>query len=907
MNPEILKDLLPRLKADFKFRESGGESGDRLIQGTCPSCGKKELYTFKDRPWVLRCGRLNTCAAEISVKEEYPDLFDNWSNRFQKTDENPNAAADAYLISRGLDISALHGAYSQENFWDPSRKIGSATVRFQLRNESWWERLIDQPSRFEKKANFRPKGRDGSYGYGGYWWAHPKDTIEKLANAPEIWIAEGIFDAIALRMAGKAAVSSMSVSNYCDKSLKEIVKFHTENDIKTRPTLVFAYDIGKAGADYTKKHIERARAEGWNAIAAQPADEDKSKKSDWNDLLQAEKLEPENFQDYLYFGALLTAESAMEKAFLLYAKTKANSFYFHFENRTFWCKFNQQTFNDARKEELSEKKSTELALSISEIMSAKTHCLYFQRNQAIDETHYYFEITLPNGKKSKDRFSGAQISAAGDFKKRLLSVAPGAQFTGNTAQLERIIGKQTANLKTVNTLDFTGYSRDHKAYVLGDFAVSNGRVYTLNSEDYFDIGKHALKLQTQERYLQLSYQEKINTSWQEPFWTAFREKGIVILAAWIMSLFAEQIRAKHSSLAFLEITGEPGSGKSQILEFLWKLFGRENYEGFDPTKATSAAIARNLGRVGNLPVVMIEGDRNSDVAHSKRFEWDELKTAYNGRSVRSRGVKNGGNETYEPPFRGALFIVQNYQVDASPALMERIMAVSINKEKWWSSSTKNAADQIAEFDFEKLSGSIIHFIKQENEWLKTFFEEFTDWENRFFDNICRVRNQRIRKNHAQLHAAIDACFSGENPLLKWDRDKIHAAHDIVDEMAKARDKGLQNDHPLVGEFWDVFDYLLNVEKIKSGDPELLGEDNSSINLHRDPDKIAVNLNRFADLARKHNQTHPPLSILKKHLTGSKTRKFIEVTNVNSQSGKVFHAWCFWRAGYDPKKSQSGKE
>ena len=115
--------------------------------------------------------------------------------------------------------------------------------------------------------------------------------------------------------------------------------------------------------------------------------------------------------------------------------------------------------------------------------------------------------------------------------------------------------------------------------------------------------------------------------------------------------------------------GQPGTGKSTLIEFLWKLVGRENYEGFDPAKSTPAAMARNLGKVGNLPVVLIEGDRREEASHARKFEWEELKTAYNGRTVRSRGVKNGGMETFEPPFRGAIVIEQNEPVNASRAVL----------------------------------------------------------------------------------------------------------------------------------------------------------------------------------------------------------------------------------------------
>src|SRR5699024_6901809 len=80
-------------------------------------------------------------------------------------------------------------------------------------------------------------------------------------------------------------------------------------------------------------------------------------------------------------------------------------------------------------------------------------------------------------------------------------------------------------------------------------------------------------------------------------------------------------------------------------------------------------------------VVLIESDRDqSDGLKLKQFDWDELKTAYNGRSVRARGHKNTGNDTYEPPFRGAIVISQNAAVNASDAILQRIVQVCFTRE-----------------------------------------------------------------------------------------------------------------------------------------------------------------------------------------------------------------------------------
>jgi ABC-type transport system involved in cytochrome bd biosynthesis fused ATPase/permease subunit len=61
-----------------------------------------------------------------------------------------------------------------------------------------------------------------------------------------------------------------------------------------------------------------------------------------------------------------------------------------------------------------------------------------------------------------------------------------------------------------------------------------------------------------------------------------------------------------TALSFIEIVGEAGAGKSRLIEFMWKLSGRPDYEGFDANKSTNVAVYRNFAQISNLPVVLIE-------------------------------------------------------------------------------------------------------------------------------------------------------------------------------------------------------------------------------------------------------------------------------------------------------------
>ncbi|KAG0166197.1 hypothetical protein DFQ30_007468 [Apophysomyces sp. BC1015] len=385
----------------------------------CPICGKKELFTHADQPWVIRCGRANKCGWESHVKELYSDLFENWSQRFPAAEASPHASADAYMqFARGFDLARVRGWYTQESYHDARLNAGSATVRFALPN-TYWERLIDRPERFGKqKARFQPGGS-----YAGTWWKPP--TLS-LSSSHEIWLVEGIFDAIALDYHGIAAVALLSCNNYPEQALADLLA-----SSNPRPRLVWALDGDSAGRTYTKKWVRKAREAGWQCDAVQIPQPSKSK-LDWNDMHQRGRLTATDLEQYRYHGALLIAETAIDKAMLIYQQYGSREFPFDHGQRLYWFKLDLERFDKAHKiaeqqSDLSEKERRDYALNEAGTISAIANCLptalYYQANALTDESWYYFRIESPHDHQPiKNTFTGGQLASASEFKKRLLAV-----------------------------------------------------------------------------------------------------------------------------------------------------------------------------------------------------------------------------------------------------------------------------------------------------------------------------------------------------------------------------------------------------------------------------------------------------------------------------------------------------
>lgn len=949
---DLLQDIAERLEQDYAFKPKAG--GKYLQQGVCPSCSKKSMWTYAASPWVVRCERTNNCGFEAHAKELYPDLFESWTERFQKPElakppeqQNPLAAADAYLrMARGFELARIKGTYSQETYFDQradqGRGAGSSTVRFQLA-ETWWERIIDRPQRFgKKKANFKFGGS-----YAGTWWALP--SLSFIAPAPatpekaiaqalmqamkaasaegpasgptlpppaELWLVEGIFDAIALDHHGIAAVALLSCNNYPEKALAELkAVVDAQDGAVDLPMLVWALDADKAGQDFTHKHVQRARDAGWICTAAQIPQTGKAK-IDWNDLHQRGRLEEKHVTDYRYHGALLLAATPQDKALLIYNHTSKVSFDFDHRNRLYWFKLDLDRFGKAEdriREAIAEGHTKPLADDdlraqalkesgvLQPIANCKPQALYYQRHEVTGDAWYYFRVTFPHdGPEIRGTFTAGQLTTGSEFKKQLLHMAAGAIYSGTSLQLEVMMQRQLDNIKIVQTVDFIGYSAAHKTYILGKVAVRDGAVHEANKEDYFDFDKLSIKSLQKSIALQVNTdREEYDRAWQKHLWLAFGAKGYIALAFWFGSLFAEQVRGEQQSFPFLEIVGEPGSGKTTLIQFLWKLFGRD-YEGFDPSKSTSAGRLRTFTQVSNLPIVLIESDRETksgNQSHVKSFDWDELKDAYNGNSIRTTGVKTGGNETYDPPFRASIVISQNNQVQASQAIMERICHMTFDT-RGFTASSYESAKALEKVEIEQVSGFILAALKREAETLQLAFGEH-DANVRFLLDTDGIHKPRIAKNHAQLLGMAKAMRS----VVKLSDEQFDQVTAQIVAMARERQQAINADHPLVHEFWEAFDYLdsLGVTTVK-------GEhlDRPLLNHSRDDAQIAVNLNEFVEKANGHRQQIPLLADLKKVLKTSKTRRFIDIKSVNSairirnevghEVPKTVHCWVFERPG-----------
>lgn len=877
LNPQIIN----RLVHEFRFKTIG----EHLREGVCPACGKKTLWTWAAKPGMVQCNRTNNCTWQSTSKELFPDLFEDLNKKYPATPEIPNQTADAYLsLIRGFNPAQLKSWYEQGKYWHPHGDKGTASVRFYLNDDktAMWERLIDDVTITAEDGSKETRNKNFKGSFKGLWWQPPGFTVEEK---DEIYWCEGILDAIALNLSGFKAVAIMSSGTFPTEAIKP----HLKKKVKW----VIAIDNDATGRRCLQKHAQKLRDLGENLGAAISSEHEE--KQDWNDLYKAQQLTDKDMIRYRHLGRLELAKNYFEKARTMWEYNQKKTFFvFTFGSSTYSFSIDPTEYEKAVTKEhendplKAEKIAFNHASKIKEIATFKMDFLYFQKPDNGEDGQYFFRLKFSNNAAEVQLpFGGKTFGGSGDFKKSVMHQTPSALFTGSTKDLDYMYKDWMGRIpKIVKTLDYVGYDRTTGAYVYLDYAVENGQIIKLNKESFFQLKKTGIKTT-------VDIKQKLNTQpiadWLPDYQAAFGTGGMVALSWWLGCLVVEQIRQQHRSYPFFEVVGEAGSGKSDMVDFLWKLLGREG-ESFNPNSSTLAGRTRKMAEVANLPVVFNETD-NEKVAedrHMKAFNWDEQKDLFDGEFGRVTGVKSQDNSTKKPTFKAGLMIVQNVPVIASEAIMSRIVHLQFDRSHH-SIEGKHASDRLNMLPVMDVSGFLLHNVQRADAIIKKFNEQFGKHRVALQSNP-KIKLQRIIENHAKIMAFAD-CLSLVVPVTDIAIANIHRA---VITMAETRQESLNEEHPIVQQFWATFDYLdSRVLPTDEGEPFM---SKNLLNHSNSPEtEIAINLVNFGQVCREYKVEVIDDKLLRRHLQLSRKRLYLRNEPIRSRlEGRTIRCWIFKR-------------
>ncbi len=888
----IKEDVLQALENDH---EIGFEIiTDKYFQeGKCPACGHRELWASKDIPWILFCGRINNCGERISVRDRYADLFSNWSERHPATDDDPHATARAYLSGdRRLSSVLTAGSYTQEHM---RLKDGSTAtcIRFQITPDCYWKRLLDN------KAIQRNGGKKAKIvgDYKGKGWHLKKQVINE---GDWVWITESIFKSIALCQLTFNKEPIKSITGLSANNLPiEMIKANKGKNI----TWVIALDNDNAGITCASRYSKIIEKMGETCMVAFPV----SKKRDWDDEMRLDNLDDEYFKDSLWRGKYLMAETAKEKAFWLYIRQGTNYMVLEFGNRLWRSVLRDKKdtnamaqFNDTyhtNKEPLYTDPKHNLNMAMSEFTSAFStlsisNCLpkflYAEINSQTEEKHYFFKISFPNRKNpALAGLSANDLDCPSNFKRSLLSKVTGARFKGVQADIDILHEKwfdHDNGPSEIRTIPFIGYDKKTGIYAFPEFGYFKGKMMKKNQEGYLPFEPVSIKsgLKQLEESVYHVGKNAFDPSWYKDFYYAFKNAGLASLAFWTGSLFAHQIRMKQQGYTFLELSGDRETGKTSMTVFLWRLLGLEHYEGVDPNKLNEKALSRKYTQLSNLPFVLIEADHGN-------FDYDSLKTMWEGGIGRGTGLRNHGLEINEEPFKGSLMVVQNLTVDGQDATLSRFFHIH-NKCTGLNPEINQRLKKLKDIDIEESASYRNAVLTKETLLLDEYFKQYDIAYNKLAD-LSQKQEIKFTSRVIQCHAQIQA-WAHTLPLLFGEqitKQQLDEFDIFVWQRCQDRQHRLQTEHELIQQFWELYEVYNWQEIWVKGEPIMV----EKLNHLTGTGQIAINLTEIEKACYPQRLDRVQL---KKLIPNSHKYRFIENkvvrSRLKSMNGRTRSCWIF---------------
>ena len=857
------------------------DKGQILRDGICPECSKKTVWIGKNTPWMLRCDRETKCGYTETIKERYPELFSNWQERYPVTQVDPKATAKAYMMyKRGLDKPGFSGLYTQGKHRLDNGNY-APTVKFDLCPGMTWERLIeDADIAIDGSGKTRIKKHNKSATYKGQFWEPP---FQQLKNGDEVFIVEGIFCALSLISLGKKAVVSISSNNIPNALLD---KYKGKNI-----TWIISYDNDIAGFKRIKKCVD-IFIENDEKTDVYLTEKDE----DWNDAYLANKINAEYFIQSQWRGRIFMAPTANHRAYEIYGQKPFSRQVFDFDGRIYSATFNSEIFNKNRDNEPFSYNDCREQFGSATTINCVSNCTiefcYVEKDLFTEERLYAFKVKKAQEKKPIIcRLNSSSINDPRGLSTAIYASTNGASIDLSSTDLKILHRRWFDGITAlIEALQFIGFDEQSRSYVFPKFAYKNGRKYSAEKEGYIQCGDKYLR--SNLRGIDISTNDDYcGGKWMNDFIKVFHKNGVASLAFFTASLFARQIKETHQSFTFFELTGEPGAGKSTVIRFLWKLFGRDNFEGVDLLSASEAAYGRHLGKLSNMPFVMIESDREADESgNSKGFNWDIFKKVFDLDGViDARGVKTNDNQTSERIFRGTLLFSQNASVQASLPMMQRIVHMHCTTEHK-NSDNIPLANHFETLQSKSVSGYLHNALKNEKPFLDVYFSAYTK-HSQALRSLSTVIDQRVIKCHAQIMAAVDALTI---LIDTFTIDQANAVNEHLTERAIIRQQRLSKDHPLMQQFWDTYDYINNEYAIVNDEAGEHTVNRQLLNHSKNPSYIAINLNHYTELCREKGQRLPDVERLKNLFHTSQYHQFVGSKKVRSRlkNGALTRCWVF---------------
>lgn len=715
-NSDMVSKIIERLRASEFWTEKTKFNQKYISNLKCSQCDHTEAWAYSSSPFTINCNRQNQCGARIKTLSLFPEIIRRIEREFPPTKTDPHRPAREYLRSRGLNGS-LEGV--QLRYFRNVRKTGSGAAMFLVGVDEEGRRIFNG-------RLFNPPGGEGkTHNKGstaGRFWKHPAIQYDPKKKT---YATEGIMDALSLIEIGQQAIAILSAGqDPAQLDLGELAH-----------NLVIALDNDCAGAGGLKRWKERYP----KASAIAPP-----KGQDWNDVLLRCGF-AENALDYfeknqpeLKFNAnLLLAKNANQYASVYKDFRDHAPGLFEFEGCYWWSHVKPAS-----------KKSPE-QLIVERVSNFTLKVDHYQLDSSIPDhptNEYHLKITSQKGQKTSCTVTGGELSAPSSLRSMLLTrsrVLWEGEQKASLALCRRIVESEAP---VVRQLQILGHDLRSDFFVFSDFAIGpGGEALELSKQGFVEASRREFLRPSTH----LSIKPRIGAEPAKVFGLiqqAWPLNGPIAVSYVVSSWFVNKIKKDLGFFPFLEVIGDPQTGKTRLVRILNAMQCIDE-EGLPMTKLnTGKGEIRKLAQRSGLFIALLEGNKEERI----RFDLESILPLYNhGNPLQIRALKTNSIETHATDFLSSLIFVQNRSLLKTRAQKERVISCPPFTTAQITKETTEAFNQLIRVPIREL-GYFFVFIMMKRKFVQDSW--LAEYEKALTELITAVPDNRIAENHAVLLA-----------------------------------------------------------------------------------------------------------------------------------------------------------
>jgi len=330
-------------------------------------------------------------------------------------------------------------------------------------------------------------------------------------------------------------------------------------------------------------------------------------------------------------------------------------------------------------------------------------------------------------------------------------------FLGNSYQLKQIFVHWMDHEIEANVIETLGYNAEHDIYAFANAVYTpNGKILNID-----DVGiVHDPEDSKQKYYLPALGLAHINNAdyegerkfiyidgkmdfaaWGKLYFEAFENNGAIALLFLILSVFWDIVFSQVQFFPFLFLFGAFGTGKTTLVEYLLRVFGKD-YIGTPLNNATQVALSRTIASRNNSIFYLKEYTKDTDEANQDLF-----LTAYDG-SGRATGIKSNDNKTKVASVKSAIMLDGNELPTSKTAVLSRMILLNFEKNQF-SDIQKLAFDKLKQNEA-KGFGKVLIEILQHREYFKQNFKRIYDENRKQLRNETTADFAERTLNHVAL-------------------------------------------------------------------------------------------------------------------------------------------------------------